>query len=67
MSVTVHPSVLAHIREMLKQPFPEPSKDWARRILEDSRATYLQKRMAKEALTPRLRRAREPGDDDDEG
>ena len=58
---------LERLHAFLSESFPSPSKDWARRLLDDPHATYLQKRLAKEALTPKFRRSREPGDDDDEG
>ena len=54
---------LERIREFLREPFPAPSRDWARKLLDDPCATALQKHMAREALMPRFRRAREPGED----
>ena len=57
--------VLSRICSMLAEPFPEPSKDWARKLLDDQHATALQKRFAAEALLPRFGRnhERQPGED----
>jgi|SRR3990167_7163446 len=64
--VRTNSSRLEQIRELLRNQASAPSKDWARKLLDDPRATYLQKRLAKEALVPRFRRSRGAGDDDEE-
>ncbi len=60
------PAKRARIAEILKDPFPAPSRDWARKLLDDPHASPLQRRMASEALEPYFRRSRSPGDDDEE-
>lgn len=58
---------MARIRELLSAKPSAPSKDWARKLLDDPHATYLQKRMASEALLPRIgQRERQPGEDDED-
>ena len=54
------------IHAFLSESFPAPSKDWARRILADPHATYIQKRLANEALLPRIgRHEKQPVEEDD--